>query len=169
MNPQQNVVEFIYYALIVAGVIIIGIAQIMSSLVGSLVGYSFIITGLFFSTGYLLFQLSGNYGILSLLSIMGPFLVILGVIGYYISILTQYKQRITDGNIAGGYYSFSNIFLILVLLECFVFYWSLRDKQFEETHTINKVNSMLLYLLGLFGALSAITTHIILAYYSTDG
>ena len=165
----MNAVEFIYYSLIVTGVIITFITLGLSSITGYIVGYSFIISGFVLLVGYLLFKLSGNYGFFSLLTIVGPFIVIIAVIGYYLSILSQYQNRITDGNISDGYYSFSKIFLFLILMQSFIFYKSLQDKQFKESHTINKVNSMVIYLLGLLSALVAITINIILAYFSTDG
>ena len=142
---------------------------ICSSFNNLIVGYSFIISGFVLLVGYLLFKLSGNYGFLSLLTIIGPFIVIIAVIGYYLSILSQYQNRITDGNISVGYYSFSNIFLFLILMQSFVFFKALQDKQFKESHTINKINSMIIYLLGVLSALVAITINIILAYFSTDG
>jgi len=162
----MNAVEYIYYSLVITGIIIVIITLGLSSIIGYIVGYSFITAGLFLLAGYLMFKLSNTSGFFSALTTIGPILVIVGVICYYLSIIGIYKNRITDGNVSSSYYSFSNIFLFLILLETFVLYNAL---QFKQINSINKINSMIIYLLGLFSIIVAITINIILAYFSTDG
>lgn len=165
----MNAVEYIYYSLVMTGIIIVIIALGLSSIIGYIVGYSFIAAGFFLLSGYLMFKLSNTSGFFSSLITIGPILVIVGVICYYLSIIGIYKNRITDGNISDSYYSFSNIFLFLILLVNIVLYNALQDKQFKQTNSINKINSMVTYLLGVFSIIVAITINIILAYFSTDG
>lgn len=165
----MNAVEYIYYSLVITGILIVIITLGLSSIIGYIVGYSFIAAGFFLLAGYLMFKLSNTSGFFSSLTTIGPILVIVGVICYYLSIIGIYKDRITDGNISTSYYSFSNIFLLLILLENVVLYNALQDKQFKQTNSMNKINSMVVYLLGLFSIIVAITINIILAYFSTDG
>lgn len=165
----MNAIEYIYYSLVITGIIIVIITLGLSSIIGYIVGYSFIAAGFFLLAGYLMFKLSSTSGFLSSLTTIGPILVIIGVICYYLSIIGIYKNRITDGNVSSSYYSFSNIFLFLILLENIILYNALQDKQFKQTNSINKINSMIIYLLGLFSIIVTITINIILAYFSTDG
>jgi hypothetical protein len=106
---------------------------------------------------------------LNLLTNIGPIIAIVGILAYYISILGIYKARISDGNIASGYYSFSNLFLIVILIQSYVFYKALQDKQFKQTNAMDKISSMVLYLLSVISILIVISIHIILAYFTTDG
>lgn len=166
----MNTVEYIYYSLIITGIIIVIITLGLSSIVGYIVGYSFIAAGFSLLAGYLMFKLTKASASLSIIYYtIGPILFIAGVLFYYLSIIGTYKNRITDGNISDSYYSFSNIFLLLILIQNYVFYNAIQDKQFKQTHSINKINSMVIYMLCLFSILTVITINIILAYFSTDG
>jgi uncharacterized membrane protein len=158
----MNSVEYIYYCLIISGIFIVIITLGLSSVVGYIVGYSFIVSGFILLAGYLLFKLSNKSDVSSIIFNIGPIIAIIGVITYYLS-------RITDGNISQTYYSFSNLFLTLVLVQSWVFYGALKDKQFQETKTMNRLYSSALYLLSLINVLIVISVHIILAYFSTDG
>jgi hypothetical protein len=165
----MNSVEYIYYCLIISGIFIVIITLGLSSVVGYIVGYSFIVSGFILLAGYLLFKLSNKSDVSSIIFNIGPIIAIIGVITYYLSILGMYQKRITDGNISQTYYSFSNLFLTLVLVQSWVFYGALKDKQFQETKTMNRLYSSALYLLSLINVLIVISVHIILAYFSTDG
>lgn len=165
----MNSVEYIYYSLILTGILIIIITTGLSSVIGYIVGYSFICAGFLLLFGYFSFKLSGNADLLTILLNSGPILAIVGIIAYYISLLGIYKNRITDGNISSGYYSFSNLFLIIILIQSYVFYKALQDKQFKLTNTMNKISSMTLYLLSVISILIVISIHVILAYFTTDG
>jgi hypothetical protein len=165
----MNSVEYIYYSLIITGILIIIITTGLSSIIGYIVGYSFICAGFLLLLGYLSFKLNGNSNFFSVLTNIGPIIAIVGILAYYISILGIYKTRITDGNIVSGYYSFSNLFLILILIQSYVFYKALQDKQFKQTNAMDKVSSMVLYLLSVISILVVISIHIILAYFTTDG
>jgi hypothetical protein len=119
--------------------------------------------------GYLLFALSGKTTLSTMLSNVGPLIALIGVILYYLSIVGIYKDRISAGIVAPSYYSFSNIFLTLILIQTMVFYRGTQSNQFKQTLTINKITSMMFYLLTLITILVVISIHIILAYFSTDG
>ena len=163
-------IEFIYYSLVFAGVAIIAITMgISSAIIGYLLGYSLIVAGYIILLGYLLFKLSGKLDFSTFLSVVGPLLAIVGVSIYYLSVVGIYNKRISDGIVAPSYYSFSNIFLTMILLQTFVFYKAMQDKQFKREDTINKMVSTLSYLLSLISVLVVISIHIILAYFSTDG
>ena len=165
----MNSVEYVYYSLIITGLLVVIITFGLSSIVGYIVGYSFILAGFFFLGGYLLLTMPKNTGFLSALLGILPFICIIAVIVAYLVQIGKFKDRITNGHISSSYYSFSNIFLILIFLQSYVFYTALQDSQFKETHTLNKVYSGILNILSLFSAMTVITIYIILAFYSTDG
>lgn len=168
----MNLIEYICYSLIATGIIIVILTLGLSSIIGYTVGYSFIGAGLFLLAGYIMFKLSATNkgGILSILSFIGPILVIVAAICYYLSVVGIYKDRITNGNIDPDYYSFSFGFLLCVLLfQILLYNKAITNEEFEKTYTLDKVTSMILYFLGILSIVLVITINIILAYFSTDG
>ena len=86
-----------------------------------------------------------------------------------IYLLSYYFKQITDGHVAGGYYTFMNIFIVLLMVEFYIFYNGMQDKTFKTTGTVGKVTGMILYLMDLISIVTVITLGIILKYFSTDG
>jgi len=168
----MNSIEYIYYSLILTGIILIIMTAGISSIIGYIVGYSFIGAGFFLLAGYLMFKLSKSNnkgGILSILTSIGPILVIVGAICYYLSIIGIYKDRITNGNVGPEYYSVSTGFLLCILLQNFIFFRGISNEEFKRTYTLDKITSMMLYFIGILSIVLVITMNIILAYFSTDG
>ena len=81
----------IYNSLIVSGIIIImctlGTAS-SSSLTGTIIGYSFIITGVLLLIGYLMNGLEKSASILSQITTVGPFIVLIGILIYMIYLIS---------------------------------------------------------------------------------
>jgi hypothetical protein len=165
----------IYNSLIAVGIIIIicTIGSIsVSSLTGTITGYSFIITGTLLLIGYLMNNMTKSQSgstIISHLITIGPFVVLVGILIYMIYLLSFYFNKITNGNVASSYFSFMNIFIVLLMLQMYVFYNGTRDKRFTETGSIAKVTGLVLYLLEIINIIVVITLGIILKYFSTDG
>jgi hypothetical protein len=84
-------------------------------------------------------------------------------------LLSFYFNQITNGNVANGYYSFMNIFIVLLMVQMFIFYNGTRDKSFIETGAIGKATGLVLYFLEIINIIVVITLGIILKYFSTDG
>jgi hypothetical protein len=99
----------------------------------------------------------------------GPFILMLGVIAFVLYLLVQYKNNIIEGHIAPSYNSFSNIIVILLMLQLFLIMNNINDEKFEATGKLSKVTSSMIYLLGVLTAISSIILNTILKYYSTDG
>uniref|UniRef100_A0A6C0K4F5 V-ATPase proteolipid subunit C-like domain-containing protein n=1 Tax=viral metagenome TaxID=1070528 RepID=A0A6C0K4F5_9ZZZZ len=161
----------IYNSLIVVGIIIIICtmgSSSASSLTGTITGYSFIITGTLLLMGYLMNNMKG-LSIISQLITVGPFVVLIGILVYMIYLLSFYFNQITNGNVSNGYYSFMNIFVVLLMVQMFIFYNGTRDKSFIETGAIGKVTGLVLYFLEIINIIVVITLGIILKYFSTDG
>lgn len=105
----------------------------------------------------------------SILMTSGPFLLMLSVIGFVLYLLINYKDKIIEGNIAPSYNSFSNIIVMLLLLQVYLVYTNISTDNFESTGKISKVTSSFIYLLGVLTGICSIILFTILKYFSTDG
>ena len=105
----------------------------------------------------------------SILITSGPFLLILSVISFVLYLLINYKEKIIAGHVAASYNSFSNIIVLLLLLQIYMVYTNISTDTFVSTGKIPKVTSSFIYLLGVLTAIFSITLNTILKYYSTDG
>jgi hypothetical protein len=145
----------------------------VSNLTGTIIGYSFIVTGALLLVGYLLNNMNtmagSTFSFISSLITVGPIVLLIGILTYMIYLLSYYFSQITAGHISSGYYTFMNIFIILLMVEFYVFYNSTQDKVFKTTGAIGKITGMILYLLELVSIVTVITLGIILKYFSTDG
>ena len=166
----------IYNSLLVVGVIIIFCtmgSNSASNLTGTIIGYSFIVTGILLLIGYLLNNMNSisgsSFSLISSLITVGPFVLLIGILTYMIYLLSYYFSQITAGHISSGYYTFMNIFIVLLMIEFYVFYNGTQDKVFKTTGTVGKITGMILYLLELVSIVTAITLGIVLKYFSTDG
>lgn len=99
----------------------------------------------------------------------GPFILIFSIIGFVLYLLINYKDKIIKGHVADSYNSFSNIIVLLLLIQIYLVYTNINTNKFETTGKISKVISSIVYLLGLLTAISSVILGTILKYYSTDG
>jgi hypothetical protein len=107
--------------------------------------------------------------IFSILMTTGPFLLMLGVIGFILYLMITYKNNIITGHLSSGYNSFSNIISILLLIQLYIVYANISTDNFEKTKKISSLTSSLLYLLGVLEGICAIILFTILKYFTTDG
>jgi hypothetical protein len=170
-----NWYSYIYNTLIVVGIIIV-LCTISttssSSLTGTIIGLSFIITGTFLLMGYLLFKLKTTQNISSISSqliTVGPFFVLIGILIYMVYLLSLYFNQITNGNVPNSYYSFINLFAVLLIVQMFMFYKGTQNNNFQATGILNKVTGLSLYFMEIFNIIIVITLGLILKYFSTDG
>lgn len=107
--------------------------------------------------------------IMSVFSTAGPFILIFGVISFMLYLLITYKNIIIQGNTAPGYNSFTNITVMLLLIQLYMIYGITTSEKFETSGKMSMVQMNLIYLLGVITAISTIILHTILKYYTTDG
>jgi len=169
----------IYKALIMASVISFIISFFSSgeiSLGASLAGYSVLILGIMMIL-IILFQniLKNNPNpslfqmIYSIFIGTGPFILILAVIGFILYLIISYKNLIIDEHVSKSYYTFSNIAIILLLLQLYIVYTNITTASFESTGKMSKLTSSLVYLLGVLTSMCSLILFTILKYYTTDG
>ena len=99
----------------------------------------------------------------------GPFILMLGVIAFILYLMINYKSIILDNHVSSGYNSFSNITLILILIQLYIVYTNISTDSFESSGKMSKVTSSMIYLLGVLSAISSIILFTILKYFTTDG
>ena len=99
----------------------------------------------------------------------GPFLLMLGVIAFILYLMITYKSIILEGHVANGYHSFSNINIILILIQLYIVYTNISSDSFEKTGKMSKVTSSVVYLLGVLSTITSIILYTILRYFTTDG
>ena len=94
-----------------------------------------------------------------------PFLLILAIIAYMLYLLIYYKRKILEGHVSSGYHSFSNIIVVLMLVQLYVVY----DNSNDDVMTISKGTLSIMYLLNVLIGIAVVILNTILKYYSTDG
>ena len=169
----------IYKAFIISAIIsfVIGFFSEGKVSLGSYVtGYSVLILGIMMillilfnsimkiTEGQSIFQI-----LYTILLTAGPFLLMLGVIAFILYLMITYKSIILQDHVANGYHSFSNINIILILIQLYIVYTNISSDSFEKTGKMSKVTSSMIYLLGVLSAISSIILYTILKYFTTDG
>jgi hypothetical protein len=99
----------------------------------------------------------------------GPFMLMLTIVGLILYLLINYKDRILDGHVSSGYNSFSNITIILLLIQIYIIYKNINTEKFETTKKLSRFTSSILYLFGTITLISSLTIFSILKYFSADG
>lgn len=107
--------------------------------------------------------------LMSILMTSGPFLLMLSVIAFVLYLLIVYQNQIIKGHVASGYNSFSNIIVLLLLLQLYLIYSNLDSDTFQLTGKISRITTSIVYLIGILSAICSIILSTILKYYSTDG
>lgn len=175
---MKNWYSSIYKAFILASIICFLLTFFFTgkTYLGSLItGYSTLTLGILLIVIILMNGILNNNPdfnisvLLELLRITGPFLLMLSVIGFILYLVIENKKRIEEGRVANGYYNFSNIIIILFLLQTYLTYTSINNDKFESTGRISKVTINLIYLLGVLSGISSLILFTILKYFATDG
>jgi len=169
----------IYKSLIIASVISFIIYFFSSGEVslGALIsGYSVLTMSILMILYIILFNLlqvtqnkGGFQALLTTITACGPFLLMLFVIGFVLYLVIKNKNRILLGRVSNSYTTFSNITIIMILLQVYLVYNSINTDKFESTRQLSKITTSLLYLYGVISIISSITLFTILDKFSADG
>jgi len=103
---------------------------------------------------------------MNLLVTIGPFLVILGILGFLIYLLITYKTIISEGHVSSYYGSFSFLSSILVIMQIYLLYNGLQNMQ---KHRMSKITLSVISLTAVLNMMCAMILYVILKYYTTDG
>jgi hypothetical protein len=169
----------IYKACIIASMVsfIIGFFTPTNVALGAYIaGYSVLTLGIMMILIVLfnnILRVSSNASSFSTLSSIimttGPFLLILAIISFVLYLLINYKNIINAGQVSPSYNSFSNIIVLLLMLQNYIVYTNIGTDSFESSGKLSKITSSLLYLIGILAFICSIILYTILKYYSTDG
>ena len=96
-----------------------------------------------------------------------PFLLIIFIIGFYISLLAIYTDRISNNKVSSYYSSFSSTFIGLIIAQIMVLVNDIMKKPDSNPILSRKTFSILMFL-GTINTITVITLGIILQLYSTD-
>jgi hypothetical protein len=107
--------------------------------------------------------------LITILTQTGPFILMLGTIGFLMYLAIYYMNPIIAHQVSDNYYNFSNISIILILLQVFIVYKNITNDNFKTTGKISKITACILYLLSLLTISCSIILYIILKYFRTDG
>ena len=139
-------------------------------------GYSVLTMSIFMILYIILFnllQVTQNKGFFQTLLLMittcGPFLLMLFVIGFVLYLVIKYKNRILLGHVSNSYSTFSNITIMIILLQVYLVYNGINTDKFESSHQLSKITTSMLYLYGVISVISSITLFTILNNFSADG
>lgn len=107
--------------------------------------------------------------LISVLIAIGPFFLMLAVLGILLYLVITYKSLISDGHVSTNYYTFSNVTVLLFLLQSYLLYTDMDTDKFKLTNRISKLTSSLVYLIGVLTFICSMILYTILKYFTTDG
>jgi len=166
----KPLVSLIYSTLIIVGIILLIItigSTTQSSLIGIISGYSFISGGILLLMANLISNIINNKesNLFSYIYAVGPFSFLLGVVIYSLYLTITYSNRIVSGDITSGYVKFTNISIVLICLQLYLFSTGMK----KDSEIIDKKYSMLLYIVGIINLIIIITLGIVMTNFTTDG
>lgn len=106
---------------------------------------------------------------LSVIMKLGPFLLMLFIIGFALYLLINYKTPISEGKVSTSYNTFSNITLMLIILQIYLIYSNMDKQEFKTNGYISSLTTGILYLLGVLTLFTTGTIYVILKYFRADG
>jgi hypothetical protein len=169
----------IYKALLLASIILFviynfssgqtSLGALLSGLVALTLTLIMILYIILYNTIDLIKNASFFQNILTILNVSGPFIMMLGVIVLILYLIITNKDRIIAGQVSSSYYTFSNIAILILLLQMYFVYKNVISSKFESTKKISKITSIILYLFNVITGICSITLFAILKYYSADG
>lgn len=110
-----------------------------------------------------------NQTLYNILLMCGPFILMVSVIVFILVLMGTYKEIIIKEHISKSYHSFSNIFIILLLIQIYIVYTNISTKNFESTGNLSKLTSSIITLIGVLTLICSVIIFTILKYFTTDG
>jgi hypothetical protein len=118
-------------------------------------------------------QVTNNDSVFKIIYIMlmnaGPFMLQLSVIGIMLYLIIYYKNQILSGEVSKGYYTFSNITIILLLLQIYIVYQNINNDKFDTNKKLSMITTSSLYLFGVITLITTLINFSILKYFTADG
>jgi hypothetical protein len=139
-------------------------------------GYSLLIITILLIMIVILYNVSINIQNASMMSALfnilintGPYILMLFTLCVIVYIQITYKNEIISGHISQGYTSFSNIALVLFMVQVYILYSNMNSPNYQTTGKLPRVISGLIYFLDILEIITASILFVILKYFTTDG
>lgn len=169
MNIIPNTIySGIYKSFLIASIILFVVFFFTSGSIsyGSVItGYTILIIGIlmillqFFEKSL---EIIGNQSIFRILySVIysnSSLFLLLGYIGIILYLIIMNKSRIESKHVSNNFYTFHNIFIILIFLQTYLIYLQ-----------ANKLEQSILYLFNVITLIITMIIYTILTYFTTDG
>ena len=110
--------------------------------------------------------------VMNILTLTGPFFIILAIIGFMLYLLISYKNPIINNQVSQSFNTFSNMTLSIILVIIYFVYNQVEcdgPQCGSSTGKIENVSNSFLLLLSVITVISTIIVYVILTYYTTDG
>jgi hypothetical protein len=118
-------------------------------------------------------QNANSLGFLGIFNIMktniGPFVCVLGVLGFLLYLNIYFKDKINSGHLPDDFYLFTNLNIMVVFAEAIILFMGMQKTKDSNIEFLPLTYSTFLYLLCLVNVNLAIIQFNILRYFTTDG
>ena len=115
-------------------------------------------------------KVSNKELLIIILMSLGPFLLMLTIVGFILYLIIFYKDPILENHVSNSYYTFSNITITILLIQIYIIYSNiLNTKEFIESGKISRILSSVMYLFCVLTLYSTMIIYIVLKYFRTDG
>ena len=171
---NKNIYVTIYNSFIFCSVVLFIVSMFVSNttkLQLNIAGYSILglaillMTSIMIGNIYKKLSLASNMEVMTtLIGVSGP-IVILAPIVYIVVLLVKYSSVIKEGNVGNGYYTFTFISTLLMLLQLYI----LVNSSGNGVENISKISNATLNLVALINIICIVTIHTILESFTTDG
>jgi hypothetical protein len=98
-----------------------------------------------------------------------PFLILLGNIGFLMYLNITNQSSIITNLVPVNYYSFTNLTIVLILIQLFFIYKETKSPQFMVTGKISRLTTSYIYLVELITVMCSLVLYVLLTYFKTDG
>ena len=108
--------------------------------------------------------------VMNILTLIGPFFIILAIIGFMLYLLISYKNPIINNQVSQSFKSFSNLTVFLIIITIYFIYNNIMcdGPQCGDSKSGN-LNNCIMYLLSIITIASTGIVYTILTFYRTDG
>lgn len=107
--------------------------------------------------------------LLNILINTGPYILMLFTLCVIVYIQITYKSEIISGHVSKGYTSFSNITLILFIVQVYILYSNMNSSNYQSSGKLPRIVSGIIYFLDILEIMTVIILFVILKYFTTDG
>ena len=173
MPVKSDWFSIVYSSLFSVGFFVLLIALITSNTAAMIAGYCILVVAVVLMASYLYNVMStGSSGLSFLFTALmnlGPFIVILGILLYSLSLTIIYMNPINNQHVSEQYYTFSTLSTLFILSQLLFLAYGVKTPQFQQRKQLSGLYCNFIYMTGVINIYLLITINTILSKYITDG